>query len=138
MKLIIRIIIAFFAVFSALAPSCPHKKPPEYYFATGKREYGEKDYKDAYKYLTRAIKLNPDYLEAIWMRANLKMEMDSFASAIKDFSRVIELKKSGDAFYLRANAKWKLADSLGACLDWQTACDLNMNRACDMIRKNCK
>jgi hypothetical protein len=82
--------------------------------------------------------MKSDYVDAYWKRALAKTRVDSMQSAIADFDKVIELKPSGEAFYQRANAKWILKDSGGACVDWNDACDMQINRACDMMRNNCK
>lgn len=109
-----------------------------YYFnrAELKREKG--DFSGAYSDYTRAIKINANFVQAYWKRGLLKIDMDSLKSAICDFDQVINKEPKDEAYYNRGRIKYKLRDSIGACNDWQSACDLGYGRACDMIWKHCK
>lgn len=127
---------SFFLIISCLAPSC--NKTPQYYYVEGEKAFQRKDFKIAYKYFKHALKLNPEYYDVIFRMAVLKVEMDSLKSAVWDFSYAIKLKPTGDSYYQRACAKFKLKDYVGACSDWQNGCDLLHNKSCDKLREQCK
>lgn len=124
-----------------LAPSgCPNKKTPEYYYLLGKNQVLQGDNLGAIESFSKAIKYKPDYLEAYGERAQTWIKEDSFNRAIDDYTKLIELKPSGDFYYLRGMSYWKSAsdrDTL-ACADWRKARDLNNLKSWDMIRKYCK
>ena len=132
-------IIFFFAVIP-FAPSCS-QKTSGYYFEQGKHYEAEGDYIHAIQCLTKAIEKNPQFIDAYLKRAWLHFSQDSFASAISDYSKIIELKpttNNSEIYYLRGISYYRfLKDSL-ACKDFNTSCELNLNKGCDAIRKFCK
>lgn len=124
-----------------LAPSCPTKSA-EGNFSDGKYYFDKKEYVKAYLYYTRSIKLNPSYSEAYWERAYTGMKIDSVENTIDDLTAFISLSKNADslrnAYFLRATAEIKGGYKVDACDDWNLACELNLNKACDSLRKKCK
>jgi tetratricopeptide (TPR) repeat protein len=118
-------------------PSFGHKSAKEY-FELGEKQYEKKEYFKAISEYTRAIELDDKYFSAYWKRGLCKVAINSPGVAIKDFDKAIEISPSGELYYERANAKMKLNDKNGACLDYQIACDLMHNRSCDLLRINCK
>ncbi len=138
----------FFYVFCILIiPSCvvgkllSAKKSPESYYELAKQKVADGYNYEAIKYLGKALKDKPDYTDAYLLRASAWMKEDSFDRAISDYSKIIELKPSGEAYYSRGNAYWMSAsgrDSL-ACKDWLKSRDTyNFSRSWDAIRMHCK
>lgn len=124
-----------------LAPSCP--KSPDSYIEAGRKCYEKKDYKRSYKFYTRAIKLNPTLYQAYWERANVEIAMDSLERAIDDITMYIESNPErlylAKAYNQRAEVMYKLGYKSDACLDWDSACQLNVNNApCEQYRLKCK
>lgn len=109
-----------------------------YYFNRGELRREQKNFSGAYADYTKAIKLDGDFVRAYWKRGLLKIDMDSLKSALGDFDQVIDKEPRDEVYYNRARIRYKLQDSIGACRDWQAACDLGYNRGCDMIWKHCK
>ena len=78
-------------------------------------------------------------MEAYYKRGMARVKLDSMELGIEDFNKAISLQTSpnGEPLLQRANARWELKDSVGACSDWNDACEYMSNRACDLFRKNC-
>lgn len=123
-----------------VAPSCP-QRTPTYYFNEGEKLTALGESFKAIMYYTKAIKDKPGYIEAYVSRASAWMKEDSIDRAIQDYSKVIELRPSGEAYYLRGAAYWSSAsnrDSL-ACKDWLKAKETyNHNRSWEKVRLYCK
>ena len=61
------------------------------------------------------------------------------SGAIDDYNKAIEINPQyAEAFNNRGNAKAKLGDKEGACLDWRKAGELGVNGAYELIKKYCK
>ena len=116
---------------------------------TAKDYFDKKDYPKAYKYYTRAIKLNPNLYQAYWERSSVEIKLDSSEKSIDDMGIYIESMrgKSNDAdkkllekaFMQRADIMFKKGYKSDACADWSDACNLNIsNYTCNLYRLNCK
>lgn len=134
--------IAFLLI--AIAPSCPNKKSPEYYYGYGKHFMEvENDFVQAQRFLTRAIKEKPRYFEAYEQRAKAWEKTDSLQNAINDYDTLLTFKnltvdKTAELYFLKANNYYLLSEDTLACHNWKRACDFNHNKSCDFIRKSCK
>lgn len=117
-----------------------HGKSPEYYYQEGEKQYQEKNYTKAIGYYTRAIRIDSAYILPYYKRGLCYLQLDSNKISIKDFDKAIKLSinPSSDFFYYRATAKDKIKDKIGACTDWNQACELMNNRACDLRAINCR
>jgi len=126
---------------TTLAPSCPTKSAQGNY-SDGKYYFDKKEYVKAYLYYTRSIKLNPDYSQAYWERATTGMKIDSVENTIDDLTKFISISKNADslrnAYFMRATAEDKGGYKSDACDDFEVACELNLNKACDIYREKCK
>lgn len=110
-----------------------------YYYRWAELDRENGDFKSAYVHYSKAIELDNQHYNAYLKRALLKVDMDSAVSSLKDFDKAISIvPNSGEAYFYRANTKWTLKDSVGACSDWKTACDFLYGRACDVRREHCK
>lgn len=125
-----------------LAPSCPNKSP-EYFYAYGKQYMAQNDFVQAQRYFTKAIQTNPRYYDAYAERAKAWEKSDSLYNAIRDYDTLLTFKnlsvdKTGELYFLKATCHYQLTEDTLACHNYKIACDLNYNKACDLIRKRCK
>lgn len=133
-------LVVTFGVFLSIVIICfafKSTKSPEYYYEKGEEKYNEQDFKKAIIFYSRAIKLKPEYIDAIWKRGLSNVKIDSNMLAIKDFTKIIDIKPNGDVYNERGKVKFYIKDTLGACADWDVGCDLMSNRACELKRKIC-
>lgn len=131
-------------LFISIAPSCP--KSPDSYIEAGRKCYEKKDYPKAYKFYTRAIKLNPLLYQVYWERAQVDIKIDSTEKAIDDMTMYIDSNPDNKdslsmAFVQRAEILNKKGYKVEACDDWNSACELNKDNApfaCQQYRLHCK
>jgi len=87
---------------------------------------------------TKAIQLNPKFVDAYYNRAMSFYNMKEYTNAIANFNNVIDLDKTfADAFYYRGMSKGILLDMNGACMDFVKAAELGNTEAKDIL-KDCK
>lgn len=125
-----------------LAPSCP-SRTPEYLYDYGKHYMAENDFIKAEKFFTEAIKGNPRYYEAYMSRAKAWEQQDSIRNAIKDYDTLLtfsttNVEKKAELYLLKANMHYLLSEDNFACRNWARACEFTNNKACDLLRKQCK
>lgn len=127
---------------TTLAPSCPSHKTSEYYFNYGMHYMSENDFIQAERFLTRAIKESPRYYEAYAERAKAWEMSDSIRNAISDYDTLLTFSltvdKTAGLYFKKANMYYLLSEDTLSCRDLRKACDLNHNKACDLIRTRCK
>lgn len=126
-----------------LAPSCPPHKTAEYYVDYGKHYMAQNDFTKAQIYFTKAISAKPDCYDAYIERINAYEQSDSIHKAIADYTTILSIfqlsvEKKGQLLYLRANDHYKILQDSAACKDWNDACELNIPKACNLLRTNCK
>lgn len=127
-----------------LAPSCPKQpRTAEDYFIYGKAYMGQNDFIEAQKWFSKAIKEKPRYYEAYVERIKAWEQTDSLYNAIRDYDTLLIFKnltvdKAAELNFLKANEYYLLSEDTLACHGWKKACELNHNKACDLIRKRCK
>ena len=74
---------------------------------------------------SRAIKINPGFVEAWYNRGHCQAELGNYAEAIKDYTRVIELNPSDALTYNnRGHAYYSLEDYDQAIKDYNRAIEL--------------
>ena len=96
----------------------------EFYYERGNDKYDAEDYKGAIKDYTKAIKINPQYSDALNNRGNVKLDLNLYKAAIKDYTKAIEFSPQyGDAYYNRGLAKENIKDFKGAIKDYTKAID---------------
>ena len=110
------------------------------YFKQGNQKYLKNDFGAADKDFTKAIELNPKYVDAYINRGRLRHnKLKDDKAAIKDFDKVIELDpKNADAYFYRANAYRNLKEFKKACADWTKAAELGNMDAKGSLTKHCK
>lgn len=139
-----KILAALAILCLCMAHSCPTKSV-EGNLQIGKHYEDQKNYKNAYRYYTRAIKLDDHSIKAYFIRATLGAKIDSAENAIDDFTMVINLCGNADtlsfAYYSRGVVMYKKGYRSDACADWEECFNLNRkeaNKAKEQSRLNCK
>lgn len=133
--------IAFLLLIVLLGSCTTTKKDSTYYFNSAKHYQAEGDYVESARAISRAIAKDTAFVEAYMKRAEIWLFQDSFALAIKDYTKVITLRptrNNGDIYALRGAVYYSSLQDTLACRDFRAACGLNHNGACDAIRKYCK
>ena len=84
----------------------------EEYFNEGSNKFlSSQNYEGAILDYTKAINLNPKYLEAFYWRGKAKHDSGDFQSAINDFTKVIEIDpKNENAYIDRGRSKNEIGD----------------------------
>ena len=99
---------------------------------------GDSNYKEGIVDLSKAIELNPNYIEAYLTRGLSKAILGDYRGAIADFTKAIELNPNeGKTYHMRGNAKYFINEKNSACLDWSKAGELGYGEAYDNIKKLC-
>jgi len=87
---------------------------------------------------TKAIRLNPKFVDAYYNRAMSFYNLKEYRNAIANFTEVIQLNSNyADAFYYRGLAKGILLDMNAACIDFVKAAELGNMEAKDLL-KDCQ
>jgi tetratricopeptide (TPR) repeat protein len=96
------------------------------------------DYRGALQDNKRALELDSRNIEIYKNNIGLKFQLEKFAEAIVDCNKVLEHEPNNAMiFFRRGEAKLKLNDKNGACLDWHNAVNLGYKEAMQTISKNC-
>jgi len=102
----------------------------EEYFYRGFDKNSRKDYYGAISDYTKAIELNPNFVNAYYNRGNAKGNLNDNHGAISDFTKAIELNPNFvTAYFARGYAKGNLNDYHSAISDYTKAIELNPNDA---------
>ena len=95
------------------------------------------DMKGAIVDYTKAITIDPSYVEAYRKRGLAKEELKDFSGAIVDYSRAIKIDPNyATAYFNRGVCKFYLGDMIGACKDARKAKALG-DDASILINKVC-
>jgi tetratricopeptide (TPR) repeat protein len=93
------------------------------------------DPKKAIKYLSKAIKLQPDYAKAYYKRGIAYDELRQYQWAIEDYNKAIRLQPDyARAYYNRGVAYLKQGKKMHGCLDTQKACSLGECKALEWAK----
>jgi tetratricopeptide (TPR) repeat protein len=94
---------------------------------------------EAIDYYNRAIAINGTEAQFFMKRGDVFFLQKKYDEAVKDYSTVIQMNPaSGEAYYIRGNAKASLIDRAGACADWKKAQELGFEDSNGYIRDLCK
>ena len=86
------------------------------------------DYEGALIDLSKAIELNPNYIDAYKIRTQILTDREDYEAAILTVTKLIELDPNNDLFYsTRAVLKDNNRDFKGAISDYTKAIDINPN-----------
>jgi len=105
------------------------------YIARGQLAYQAGRYKDALLDYDRAIQLNPNLPQGWFGRAKSRFELEEYALAVEDCSRVLSIKQLQPAYSLRGEAYLKLDKIDEALADFHAAKRLDPTVAEAFIRK---
>ena len=95
------------------------------------------DMKGAIVDYTKAIIIDPSYVEAYRKRGLAKEELKDFSGAIVDYTKAIEIDPNyATAYFNRGVSKFYLGDMIGACKDARKAQALG-DDASILIKKVC-
>lgn len=75
--------------------------------------------------LNEAIRLKPDFLSAIFLRAEVYFRLENFDLAVEDYTRALSLKPHDEIYFRRAEAFRAIARYKDAEADYQKALSLN-------------
>jgi tetratricopeptide (TPR) repeat protein len=96
------------------------------YFLQGKSKSEKGEYQAAFRDLSEAIKINPEYAEAYASRAQMRYNQGDFQGAIQDYDRAIDLNPNNSLAYNgRGLTKFLLEDTQGAIADYNQAISLD-------------
>jgi len=116
----------------------------ESYYAQGKNEAIQtNDYVAIQKY-TKAIKLNPNYINAYMDRAKSFMAVDSIRNAIRDYDSVLvkidinSYEKRGQLYLIKGDAYFVLSEDSLACGCYEKSKFLGNTQSWDRIRNLCR
>jgi tetratricopeptide (TPR) repeat protein len=102
------------------------------YFNSGVQKFKKQDYQGALHDYNRAIKLNPNFVEAYNYRGNLKQnKLQDYKGALADFNRAIQLEPNYALLYKNRGVLKvaHLQDNRGALVDLNRAIQLDPNFA---------
>jgi tetratricopeptide (TPR) repeat protein len=102
----------------------------EYYLMANECILKFKDTRAAIGNLDKALKLQPDMVEALMRRGNLKVETGDYVGAEKDYSAILKIKqKSFSAYYHRGRTRLLMLNYTGAYNDLLAASRLKETHA---------
>ncbi|MBD0832436.1 tetratricopeptide repeat protein [Aestuariibaculum sediminum] len=79
------------------------------------------------KLYSEAIALEPDNLDAYFLRGLAKNDLGDFHGAIIDYSKIILSKPDPDTYFNRGNSRYALNDYFGAEQDYEKAFEMDSN-----------
>lgn len=102
-------------------------------------KYKQKTYRTAANYFTRILKFRPKDSEVYYSRGECKFFLEDYHGTIKDCDKAIENNRDYEmAFALRAQAKIKLKDNIGACEDLYKAKKYGYKAVSPLLEQFCK
>ncbi len=125
------------------APTATHTPAPaptatltyEEYFELGVDSYENDEIDNAITNLSKAIELNPDYVDAYYFRGLVYITEEDYDKAIADYTKAIELDPNNNseiakatgasAYFLRAGAYYENYDYDAAIADFDKAIEMN-------------
>lgn len=98
----------------AAVKSQPNSSPDlisaESHYERGNEAFLDKEFEAAVEHLTEAVRLNPTYAHAFYVRGDARMGMGDIRGAIEDYTQTLQILRKGfhnwkyDVFYHRATA----------------------------------
>ena len=103
--------------------------------ATTYKEIGDtkiklQDYEGAIVEYSKAIELNPNYIDAYYKRKEAKSSIGDYIGGIEDLSKIIEINPNDDvAYHNRGFLKYDMNDYDGALQDYMKTLEIKPNNA---------
>ena len=99
----------------------------------GTRQYS---YDEAIEDMNKAIKLYPDFAEALFNRGNLMAVSGKFPEAYDDYTEAIRLDPNmGEAYYNRGLVQIFMKDTRKGCMDLSKAGELGIDEAYNILKQ---
>ncbi|MCK5058291.1 MAG: tetratricopeptide repeat protein [Candidatus Aminicenantes bacterium] len=94
------------------------------------RYFEMKQYSTAFDYLNRALRIDPEYTDVLWLRGNIFQAREEYDKAMADYNRIIELNpQEAKAFSSRGNT-YAAGREFGKALnDYNQAIELGITGA---------
>jgi Flp pilus assembly protein TadD len=109
----------------------------EAYNNRGLAFYNLKQYQEAVKDYSQAIRMKAQYAEAYNNRGNAYYEMDQYQKAEADFNKSLQIKpKYSKAHLNRGLVYYQMKKTDQACVDFRKACDLGECEGMQWAQKN--
>jgi len=86
---------------------------------------------------TRAIRIDPDYVDAYHNRGVAYGKLGNYEDAIADYTRFLRINPDYTAAYRNRGVAKKRA-GLSYCSDYKKACDLGDEDCCEWYYKQCR
>lgn len=97
-----------------------------FYLARAMKAIDAKAYNDAEQYITKAIKLNPNYTEAYMLHADLYNTFHYYDKSLKEYDKAVETNKTMPmVYYNRGTLYLKMGDFNKALKDFSKAISLD-------------
>jgi tetratricopeptide (TPR) repeat protein len=112
--------------------------PAELYYQAG-RKITATNPREAEAYLTRAI--DTDIMDAryYFSRGLVRLALDKTGPALEDMAMSLDIDPAQPDLYMeRAQVRFDLGDSEGACHDWRKALEMGNRTASDKLYKHCR
>ena len=118
-------LMIFFAISILIINCTPKQEKAKNYYKEGIKKTYYSDYTGAIEDFNKAIKYNPEYIEAYLNRGNCKANLRNYKGALEDYDKAIELNPDyADAYENRGHVKFYLHDKDGSCEDYLKAEEL--------------
>ncbi|WP_392533555.1 tetratricopeptide repeat protein [Nostoc sp. C117] len=109
-------------------PSTATAPKPDDFYIQGGDKYDKGDFKGAIADYTKAISLNPKYLDAYNNRGLARYNLGDFQGAIDDYNQSLKINsKDADSYNNRGLANSALGDKKSAIADYNRAIEINPN-----------
>lgn len=100
----------------------------EDFLESGKKQVYEGNYSKAIKYYNKALKLNPNFAEVYYHRANAKYDLKDYEGAILDCRKALGLNPElKSAYFNLALSEYNLKDYRGAILNFTKSITIDDN-----------
>ena len=116
--------VFFFA--ALFFPFIIYSQPSYEHFEKGTTKLFEKDYYGAIEDLSKAIEINPKFIDAYFFRATARVAVDERIKAINDYKKIIEIDpNNADAYYYKGYTLDELGDYIGAIENFSKAIEID-------------
>ena len=132
MKHILIVIFSLALVFNGFGQTV------EEYFESGSSKSDLGDHRGAIADFTKAIEIDPQYMDAYYNRGNSKYKLEDYRGAIVDYTKAIEIDPQyASAYFNRGVTKLRAGQLDSGCIDLSKAGELGNPDAYEAIREYC-
>lgn len=116
-----------------------------YFHARGSLRVEMGNLEGALSDLDRSIELDPNFSSGYYSRSIAREIIEDWQGVIDDCTKLIEMfppdkfpNYEGTDYFRRGNARFKLDDIKGACMDWTKALEIGYTEALEKIEEHCQ